>query len=103
MAITIPYQQTEDPRVNKFQQSLKAALQPLTSLPMSEAVILTQVSLVSGSNTIPHTLGRKLQGWYPVRLRSSATLYDTQDTNTAPAQTLTLVASSNVTVDLVVF
>lgn len=103
MSVTVPYQQTESRQFNQFQQSLKTALQPITSNPQSLSVTLKQVSLVAGSNTIPHTLNRNLQGWYIVRIRSSATIYDTQDTNPAPSQTLILVASANAVVDIVVY
>lgn len=103
MSIKLPYQQTKDRQFNQFQSALSAALQPLTSVPMSESVILKQVSLQSGLNVIPTTLNRNLQGWYPIRVRSAATLFDTQDANPTPSQTLYLNASASAVVDLVVF
>jgi len=103
MAITIPYQQTDSRQVNQFQQALKQALQPLTSQPQSEGIILTQVALVAGTNTIPTMINRKLQGWSLVRVRAASTVYDTQDSNPNPFQTLVLVASAPVVVDIFVF
>lgn len=103
MGITIPYQQTDDRQLNQFQQALRSALQPITSLPTSQSSILTNVSLASGATTVNHGLNRALSGWYPIRVRAQATIWDSQDTNTNPTQTLLLNSSAAVVVDLVVF
>lgn len=103
MAITIPFQQTDDRQLNQFQQALRSALQPITSLPTSQSSILTSVALTAGSNTINHGLNRTLSGWYPVRVRAQSTLWDSQDTNTNPTQTLVLNSSAAVVVDIIVF
>jgi hypothetical protein len=79
------------------------ALDPMLSNPVLNTVLLKNVALTTGANIVNHKLGRDLQGWYPVRVRSSSTIYDTQDSNQTPQLTLLLVASANVTVDLVVF
>lgn len=103
MAIRIPYQQTTDRQLNQFQTALAGALRPITSLPTSQSSILTQVTITSGTNTISHGLGRILSGWYPVRVRSQATLWDSQDGNTTPSLTLILNSTANTVIDLVVF
>lgn len=104
MAITIPFQQTDDRQLNQFQQALRSALQPITSLPSSQSTILTKVTLTTGNpNTINTGLGYPLSGWYIIRQRAEASIWDTQDTNTNPSQTLLLNTSANVTVDIVVF
>jgi hypothetical protein len=78
-------------------------LDPVIANPLNNSLILKNISLVAGSNVIPHLLGRKLVGWIPTRVRASATLYDTQDASQTPQLTLTLVASAPVVVDLAVF
>ena len=79
-------------------------IDPILSLPMVQQNTLKNVVLTSGTtNRINHGLGRELQGWFIIRLRASATVYDTQDSNQTPQYTLQLVTSANVTVDLVVF
>lgn len=103
MAITIPFQQTDDRQLNQFQQALRSALQPITSLPNSQSSILTSVSLGAGATTINHGLNRTLSGWYPIRIRSQATIWDSQDANQNPSQTLVLNSSAAVVVDLIVF
>lgn len=79
-------------------------LNQIVSLPINQGLILTSISLVTGSNTINHLLGRKLQGWFPVRIRDqNTTFYDQQSSNTMPQLTLKIVSSANVVVDLMVF
>lgn len=78
-------------------------LDPVSTNPLNNANILKNVQLTTGSNTINHKLGRPLQGWYILRQRASASLYDTQDSNLYPELTLVLVSSANVTIDLAVF
>jgi hypothetical protein len=80
-----------------------SAINPVLANPVANGIILKSVSLTTGANTVNHLLGRKLQGWILTRVRSSATIYDTQDSNTRPELTLQLTASGNVTVDIYVF
>lgn len=78
-------------------------LNPLLANPLTNGLLLKNVALASGANVVNHKLQRPLQGWIPVRLRASATLYDTQDTNQTPTLTLNLVASAAVVADIWVF
>jgi hypothetical protein len=66
--------------------------------------VLPNISLAIGSNTIPHKLGRPLQGWNTCRIHGVATsLYDLQDTNQMPELTLVLHSTAATVVDLEVF
>ena len=86
------------------QNTWAAAINPLLNNPLSKAQVLKNVSLTTGSNTINHKLGRKLQGYYVTRMRGVfSEIYDTQDSNTTPALTLTLNSSADVVVDIVVY
>lgn len=78
-------------------------LDPLLKNPLNSASILKNQSLQAGSNTINHLLGTPLQGWYVIRQRAAATIYDLQDNNQMPQLTLILNSSAPVVVDLVVF
>lgn len=78
-------------------------LDPVINSPLARPVMLKNVVLKAGTNVINHKLGKKLQGWFTTRVRAASTLYDQQDTNPMPDLTLTLVASADVTVDLVVY
>lgn len=86
-----------------MQTGWKAQLDPLVVAPANQSLILTGLVLTSGSNTINHKLGQKLQGWVVVGQNASATFYDAQSANTTPALTLVLIASAAVTINLEVF
>lgn len=87
----------------QMQTKWATQLDPIISNPTVNNLILKNIRLSTGSNVINHKLGRVLQGWKPVRIRASATFYDTQDSNQTPQLTLVLVSSANVTIDLEVF
>ena len=95
--------QSTDQAFNLFQDRLNTVLNPILNNELNMGNILTKVSLASGANIINHGLGRTLVGWFPVRVRANATIYDTQDTNTTPQLTLLLTASAAVVVDLFIF
>lgn len=104
MAIKLPYQQTNDRQLNTYQSALSAALQPITSNAAAAGIILSNVALVTGqTNVVPIGLTQPLVGWSIVRLRANATVWDSQDTNNTPSQTLLLNTTANVTVDILVF
>ena len=87
----------------KAQTAWASEINPVLSNALVQGVLLKSVKLSSGSNVINHGLGRVLQGWIPVRIRASATMYDTQDANPSPGLTLQLTVSAAVTVDIYVF
>lgn len=94
---------TADEALSKLQTTWASQLDPLIKHPLNGSLVIKNVALSTGVNSINHKLGRKLQGWTIVRQRAGATIYDTQDTSTTPALTLTLVSSAPVSVDLLVF
>jgi hypothetical protein len=101
--VSLPIFQSDSKEMSMLQTQWASQLNPVLTNPFLQGRVLKSVVLASGANVVNHGLGRKLQGWVPVRLRASATLYDTQDTNTSPALTLNLTASAAVTVDIYVF
>lgn len=86
-----------------FQSNVANQLNPILRNPLTNTSILKEISLTTGSNTINHLLGKKLQGWYIVRQRSAASIFDTQDSNPQPQLTLTLTTSADVVCDVAVF
>lgn len=103
--IKLPYQQTSDRQLNQFQQALSSALQPITSNPIAGCTIITGIALTAGTvNQVPVGLAAPVQGWFLVRLRANATVWDTQDANTTnPSGLLFLNTTANVTVDIAIF
>ena len=89
---------------NNLITNLQQIFTAILNQPQLDSVILTNVQLNGGSVTnIPSTLGRTLTGWVIIRQRSPAFIYDTQDGNSNPNNYLQLVASSAVSVDIMVF
>lgn len=103
MCPQLPQFQNDDQAFQLMQNRWGSILTPVINNPLNNATILKAVSLVSGSNTINHLLSRKLQGWTIVRINAAATIYDVQDANQTPNQTLVLVADNPAVVDIAVF
>jgi hypothetical protein len=87
----------------QMQNNWAAQLNPVLNSPSITPTILQNVNLTTGSNTINHKLGRKLQGWKITRQRAAASIHDDQDANQMPALTLVLVSDAPVSIDLEVF
>lgn len=100
---TLPQFQTADNSMSLMQNTWATILQPFLNNPSLKSIILPQVQLAVGSNTINHRLQRKIQGWRIIRLRGQASIYDTQDGNTSPTLTLLLTSDAAVSVDLECF
>lgn len=99
----LPKFKTDDRSFALLQTQWAQSINPVLSLPMVNQNTLRNITLAIGSNTINHLLGRELQGWFTVRQRAAANIYDDQDNNTTPALTLVLVSDAIVSVDIVVF
>ena len=89
--------------LDMMQNRWAAILNPIIDSPLVNGQLLTEVPLVSGSNTINHRLGRRLRGWIIVGIDGAAQIYDTQASNQMPQLTLTLTSDADVTVALWVF
>lgn len=85
---------------NRFQNNIIKSLQPITSNPLVQGIILQDIQLVAGSNTVNHKLNRVMQGWSIVDIQAAATIYRTEAFN---ATSLTLNVSASCTVNLYVF
>lgn len=99
----LPQFQGGDTSFQMMQNTWGSILGTLLARPANNSNILQSIHLTTGSNTVNHKLGQKLQGWTIVRQRAAASIYDTQDSNQTPALTLTLVSDADVTVDIEVF
>ena len=101
--MSLPIFQSQSKDLSLMQTSWASQLNPLLNMPLNNGIVLQNIQLSSGSNTINHLLGRNLNGWFITRQRSSATIYDTQDSNPNPSQTLVLHSSGSVSVNIFVF
>ena len=101
--MALPIYKSDDNDLMLMQTAWAKQINPIISSPLNQGVLLKQISLIAGDNTIDHRLGRDLQGWQIVRLRASAIIYDKQDSNQLQSRTLILNSSAPVIVDLYVF
>jgi hypothetical protein len=86
--------------LDQMQTKWASELNPLLSNPLSGVVLLQNVVLVAGANTVNHMLGRTMQGWFLTDAQGTATVYRSQPMNDL---TITLVASAPITVSIGVF
>lgn len=80
-----------------------ATLNPLLANPLVSGLVLSNISVSSGNNTINHTLGRTLQGYIVIMNSANVTYFDRQSTNQYSDLTLILVASGPAKISLYVF
>ncbi len=86
------------------QTTWASQIDPVTSFPPVQGVLLTRITVGTGLNVIDHGLGRVPQGYIVTRVTGAFnTLYDQQEINPRPALTLFLTSSSDAIVDLWVF
>jgi hypothetical protein len=89
--------------LDQMQVRWATEIDPVLKNVATNPILLQNIQLTTGENLVNHRLGKKLTGWQIVRIRSAATIYDTQDANPFPALTLTLTASANALVDILCF
>ena len=69
--------------------------------PLVDGRIIKNITIGTAATNVSHGLNRSWIGWFVVSRSSSASIYETTQTNTL--QYLTLIASASATVDIYVF
>jgi len=92
LPLRLPWNQAED--------RWATALEPILALPPNQGILLKDVKLSTGANTVNTYLGRQAQGWIVTDQTAAATVYRSQPFNSL---TLTLTSSAPTTVSLWVF
>jgi hypothetical protein len=96
--------QSGSAELNRIQDNISNAIDPVVKLSILNGHLLRDVVLVSGASQItPHKLDRRLVGYFVTKRNANSVIWDEQATNLNPELTLNLRASANVTVDLWVF
>lgn len=95
--------QHDDVKINLIQDRILEGLNFSLSNVLTDAQLIDSLSLTTGNNVVSHKLGRKLLGWFVVRINAAITLFDTQATNLLSDKTLNLTASGPAIASLVVF
>jgi hypothetical protein len=95
---------TDNLMVTRLQENIDQQFVQITNREILSGLLLKNISLLTGSvNEIDHKLNRKPNGWFIVRKRGTADIWDTQDANNKPELTLLLNSDSNVNIDLWIF
>jgi hypothetical protein len=101
MQSEVPLIQQQGFENSQMQQNLVQKLNLLNKIPFLNGILLQNISLATGVNSVPHKLQRKYQGWFFTKKSSAATVYQTSSSD--DVQFLTLTASASVDVDIWVF
>jgi hypothetical protein len=101
--MALPIFKDDNKNLMLVQTNWSTQLDPVINQPLSSGVLLKNIQLKMGSNQINHLLQKRLTGWFIVRQRGAASVYDTQDTNMFQDLTLLLTSTAAVSVDLMVF
>jgi hypothetical protein len=88
-----------DPVIDVCYQT-QSNVEHLQDLPLNNMVVLDNITLAVGANTITHNLGRVPVGWIIMDINASATVYRSAAFNIS---TLTLTSSAIATIKLGVF
>ena len=99
----IPKVQTNSREINQIQNNIVGQLNNIGNNSISSGIILNNQALKTGTNTINHKLEKPLTGWFIVRQKSLANIYDNPHNNKKPARNLILISNADVTVDIFVF
>ena len=103
MASKLAQFQTDNSALAQMQNSWASILNPIVNNAANSPILLQNVLLTIGRNSVNHKLGKKLSGWTIVRKRANAAIYDNQDANPIQNLTLILISDADVEVDILVF
>jgi hypothetical protein len=93
-----------DTNLQKVQQNVQEAIEPLIASQIIDGVLLKNVELTAGQlNIVFHGLGRELVGWIVVGQDANSQVWDEQAANPLKTRTLRLRASTDTVVALWVF
>lgn len=97
MSAPLPIFQTDNQTIQLMQYSWKAAITPVLNSPINQGILLSNIQLTAGSNTINHLLGRKMVGWILTDKDGNATIYRSEPLNN---KTLTLTTDIDCMISL---
>ena len=94
--------QNKDDIQGRINDSQSKAINFLLNNPLASCLLLTNVSLTTGVNKIPHGLGRRYLGWFPSNSQAAADLF-TSPGNSDTDRTIWIDSSANLVTDILVF
>lgn len=91
---------SDDQTLMLLEKQWSSELNPLLSNILTQGSMLSNVNIVTGSNTFNHYLGKQMTGWILIDQDSLASIYRSAPLNT---KTLTLTSDANVLISLWIF
>lgn len=79
--------------VTNLQANVADALTPLQNKPILDGILLRSLSVLSGSNTIQHKLGRKIVGYFVVSQTAASGFHD--DIQSTSSKTSFVLTATN--------
>lgn len=101
--MALPIMLSQSRELSSMQTTWASQINPVLDNAITQGILLQNVDLVIGTNSIDHHLGHKVRGWIITRKRGPANIYDTDATNPLALLKLNLVSDAIVSVDLYVF
>lgn len=96
----LPIFQTADRILSQMQTYWASQINPLLSNPLSNGILLENITIINGVNVINHMLSRNQLGWLVSDMTTAITLFRSQPFN---SKTLTLTSSGAGLISLYVF
>ena len=94
---------SENAEVNRLQSHIKTTLSPLLQLPISDGVLIKDLSIETTDTRVNHGLGRTYEGFIITRLQSNAVIFESSTENTDKNLFIFLKGSSAATADIYFF
>ena len=92
--------QSPDQVLMLMQRQWSSQINPLLAVSLTQGSLLPNVTLINGTNTFNHYLGKQMTGWFITDQNALASIYRSAPLN---SQTLTLTSNAGVTVSLWIF
>lgn len=92
--------QSPDQILMLMQRQWSSQINPLLAVSLTQGSLLSNITIINGSNTFNHYLGRQMQGWFITDQNALASIYRSAPLN---SQTLTLTSNAAVTIALWIF
>lgn len=89
--------------VTRLQSHIKTTLNPLLELPISDGILIKNLTINTSDTLIDHKLGRKPEGFLITRLRTNAVIYESATSNDEDNRMIILIASATATADIYFF
>ena len=94
---------SENQEITRLQSHIKTALNPLLELPISDGVMIKDLTIETTDTLVNHKLGRAYEGFIITRLKTNAVIFESSSTNHTPGRIIIMKASTQATADIYFF